>query len=116
MEIFGLLALAVIPPFLAMLASHWFPWRFVIGRNLRPIETYIYGVLWIVAVPLLVMLLHGAWLYALLLAGGVAGAGVATLLAYAIDHTARARHAMLDAQDEAAHAEKWRVNQDTASD
>lgn len=115
-EDFSLILLAIVPPFLAMLAGHWFPWRYVFGRNLRPLEAYAYGVSWIVAAPLMVMFAQDAWLYLLLLLGGVAGAGAGTMIAYAVDRAAKTHHEMMDAKDENAHAARWGFDQDVTGD
>lgn len=112
----SLLALALIAPFLAMLAGHWFPWRKVLRRPLHAPECYIYGVLWILAVPLAALAYAGLWFYAALLGGSVAAAGAGTLLAYAVDRWTEAEHKVIDAEDKAAYAAQWRVNETTPGD
>lgn len=99
-------ALAIIAPALAMFAGHWFPWRKVLRRDLYPVESYIYGVAWILAVPLAALLYAGMWGYAALLAGAAASAGAATLGAYAVDHWTETEHKLLDAEDRVRYAEK----------
>ncbi len=113
----ALLALAVLVPSLAMLAGHWFPWRKVLRRPLHRVEGYIYGVGWILLIPLAALTYAGLWDHAALLAGAAGGAGAATLLAYAVDRWTEAEHKVMDAQDkETLYAEIRCIHQDAASD
>lgn len=91
-------------PALGIGLGHWFPWRKVIGHDLSRLQAYAYGVLWIVAMPVVVMLAQGATGYALLLLLSVASAGGATLLAYAIDTWIETKHKLLDEKDRAIYA------------
>ena len=112
----SLLALAILLPALAMLAGHWFPWRKVLRRPLWPVEGYIYGTAWILAVPLLALAYAGLWGYVALLAGAACSAGAATLAAYAVDKWTEAEHRVLDAEDRARYAKNGRIHQATPGD
>lgn len=96
---------------MGMLIGHWFPWRLAIGRDLSRLEAYAYGVAWIVAMPMLIMAAQGQALYAALVGLSVVGAGSATLAAYAIDHTIKAKHELLDERDRANHAGVWNTDE-----
>lgn len=86
-------------PFLAIWAGHWFPWRKLLGRDLRRPEAYAYGVICVVGMPLIIMALNGDWFPALLITASTLGAGIATLLAYGVDAWAEMRHRAKDLED-----------------
>jgi hypothetical protein len=107
MDNFLSISLCFVIPALGMLVGHWFPWRLAIGRDLSRIEAYVYGVTWIVTLPMMIMAAQGQAFYATLVGLAVAGAGSATLAAYAIDNYIKAKHELLDERDRANHADTW---------
>jgi hypothetical protein len=84
-------------------AGHWFPWRLMLGRQLRRLEAYTYGVLAILLPVVVALWGAGETGAALLLVAGAVGAGAATLLAYGVDKVIDMRHELLDAKDKAAY-------------
>lgn len=91
-------------PFMAMLAGHWFPWRKLKGSDLTRIQAYSYGTAWIVGFPVIIYVIWQQWDTIAVLVAATAGAGLATLLAYAADAWMEQRHRLLDEQDKAAYA------------
>ena len=106
----SLLSLAVWGGFAAslILIGHWFPWRALLGRDLRRLEAYTYGVVVIALAAVIPLALTGNYYAIAALAVAVGCAGAATLAAYAIDGLIAARHDRLDAKDAQEHAVKRR--------
>ena len=84
---------------LAMVAGHWFPWRYYTGRDLSRVGAYVYGTSWMVGVPLIICLLLGQVEIAGLFAASATAAGLATLIAHRMDETRERRHRELDEQE-----------------
>jgi hypothetical protein len=75
----------------------------MLGRQLRRLEAYTYGVLAILLPVVVALWGAGETGAALLLVAGAVGAGAATLLAYGVDKVIDMRHELLDAKDKAAY-------------
>lgn len=104
----NLLSLAVWGGFAAslILIGHWFPWRALLGRDLRRLEAYTYGVVVIALAAIIPLTLTGNYYAIAALVVAIASAGAATLAAYAIDGLIAARHDRLDVEDAHEHAAK----------
>lgn len=94
--------IAVLLTVLILIVEHYFPWRSLIGRDLRPVECYIAGIL---AIHLPLSTLLATWqlwnaliaLWALTIGGGVTVGSC-----YALDHYLELRARSAIAEREAA--------------
>lgn len=92
--------------FSLILIGHWFPWRAMLGRDLRRLEAYAYGVAVIALAAVIPLAMRGDFYAIIVLSVAIVCAGTATLAAYAIDGLIAARHDRLDVEDAHEHAAK----------
>jgi hypothetical protein len=97
-----LVSLAVLAAAL-ILAGHWFPWRLLLGRDLRRLEAYAYGVGVFLAVAGVALFALGQWTALIIVLTVWLAEGLATVGGYAIDNWAKQRHALQDAKERAEY-------------
>lgn len=87
---------------LILIVEHYFPWRMLIGRDLRPVECYIAGIL-AIHLPLSTLLvIWQLWTALIALWALTIGGGVAVIACYILDHYLELRARSAIAEREAA--------------